>query len=173
MDPLVPIVIILSIITLGLGGWKIADYIKSLPKTVPSSNSDVVQLFVGYLPVNLVLFGALFDIYNSQYHYLVASITALCGVLINSFLGEKVVGGIVSSGSFVASKTNSLLEASVPRLTPAAAVPVSAVGGAFTQNPFDEKWCTIPGLASLENGIAPQGIVMSMTFLIYLFFELI
>jgi hypothetical protein len=174
MDPLIPIVIILSIITLGLGGWKIFDLIKaSSVSQTPAIKSDVVQLFVGYLPINLVLFGALFDIYNSQYHYSVASITAICGVLINSFLGEKVVSGIANSAAFIGSKANSLLESSIPRLTPSAAPSVPTVGGGFYPNPFNEKWCTLPGFASLENGVAPQGIVMSMTFLMYLFFELV
>jgi hypothetical protein len=189
MDPLVPAVIILTIATLLLGGWKILDLTKT---STPGTSSDVIQLFISYVPINLTLFGALLDIYNSQYHYSVASITSICGVLINGFLGGTVVNGVVSGSNYIGQSALKLTKSTTTSLEQGVGDAYKAVqttaesgeqnnpfgeapttGGAFSPNPFDEKWCTLPGFEKLENGIAPQSIIMSMTFLMYLFFELV
>jgi hypothetical protein len=189
MDPLVPAVIILTIATVLLGGWKILDFTKT---STPGTSSDVVQLFISYVPINLTLFGALLDIYNSQYHYSVASITSICGVLINGFVGGSVVDGIVSGSNYLSQSALKLTKSTTGSLEQGIGDAYKAVettaqsgeqnnpfgqapakGGAYSINPFDEKWCTLPGFEKLENGIAPQSIVMSMTFLMYLFFELV
>lgn len=188
MDPLVPAVIILTIATVVLGAWKIFDFTKTSTST---EGSDVIQLFISYLPINLSLFGALLDIYNSQYHYSVASITSIFGVLINGFLGGSVVNGIVSGSNYLGQSALKLTKSTTGSLEQGLGDAYKAVEttaqsgeqnnpfgqaaatGGFTPNPFDEKWCTLPGFQKLENGIAPQGIIMSMTFLMYLFFELV
>lgn len=191
MDPLVPAVIILTIATVVLGVWKIFDFTNA---SRSKGGFDVIHLFISYLPINLSLFGALFDIYNSQYHYSVASITSIFAVLINSYLGGYVVNKVVSGSNYLGQSVLKFTQPaakSIPletgledayrevrstnaptdeQFNPFGQAPTK---GGFEVNPFDEDWCTLPGLQKLENGIAPQAIVMSMTFLLYLFFELI
>jgi hypothetical protein len=200
--------ILMGLVALGFGG-----YFGYTNNTVREALIDFLSKNVLYMPNILFGYGFVSDIFNNTgYHYSIASITALFGMIINRSLGGVVVGGIASSVSFVADKIkqarSSVSKAATatatadPDIDLAAAapptgddsagifnlteLPAGQQGGApLSSTPPDvtaanaaaarlraKAFCSLPGFEWLENTVAPQGIVMSMTILWYLMIEL-
>ena len=186
---------LLSLILIGLVAVAFGGYYGY--KNVPAQ--ELLLEFLGknvlYMPNVLFGYGFISDIFNNTgYHYSIASITGLMGMVINKGIGGAVVGGIASSVSFIANKVNQARSsvskaasatvsndielAAMPRQDPIGdslqlpdippldipAPPPPQGGGAIP--------CSLPGFEWLENTVAPQGIVMSMTILWYLLIEL-
>jgi hypothetical protein len=138
------------------------------------------------MPNVFFVYGFIADIVGNKYHYSVASLTALCGMIINRVLGLPVANGI----SFIRSKINTKIATPIASaLASAGIVPVAPVppvapqrGGTAEEDAWGaplpvpvnvkNKFCSLPGFEWLENTIAPQGIVMSMTVLWYLMIEM-
>ena len=243
--------ILIGLVAVGFGGYY--GY-----KNAPAQ--ELLLEFLGknvlYMPNVLFGYGFISDIFNNTgYHYSIASITALMGMIINKGLGGIIVGSIATSVSFIADKvrqaplaaaavgtaatvalapvastalvpaaaSTALLPsalasapaaaaAAAPAIAPAAAAATAATAAAatiapdlgtgpasdkpflltpdilrarmaeddsvfnLTQLPPNQRGggipCSLPGFEWLENTIAPQGIVMSMTILWYLLIEL-
>jgi len=199
-----------------------------------SVDLSFLSLLVLYFPNTLFAYGFIADLMNGKYHYSIASMTALGGMIANKLVGGYVVDAIMyvlsflgaqfarlSSGvqavvataavvgtaavagptavaaapalEMVAMATPAAAVAAAPAIAPAAAA--AAVGTAAAANlppPPDIEplppgttvpppppmeggatdLCSLPGFEWLENKIAPQGIIMSMTVLWYLMIEL-
>jgi hypothetical protein len=205
------LLILIGLIALGFGG-----YFGYTNAPVREALLDFLSKNVLYMPNILFGYGFVSDIFNNTgYHYSIASITALFGMIINRTVGGVVVGGIASGVSFVADKVNQARSsvskaatatvssdielAAMPKRDPVLSPPPpdddddddDDSGGIFnlTALPKDKrggadpvvrvpapwsstKFCSLPGFEWLENTIAPQGIVMSMTILWYLMIEL-
>jgi hypothetical protein len=187
------LLILLGLVAVGFGG-----YFGYTNGPVREMLLEFLGKNVLYMPNVLFGYGFISDIFNNTgYHYSIASITALFGMVINRAIGGVVVGGIASGVSFVSDKINqarsqvskaatatasadielaampkrdpvvdSLQLPDIPPLDiPPPPPPPSPQGGGAIP-------CSLPGFEWLENTIAPQGIVMSMTILWYLMIEL-
>ena len=232
--------IIFAILFLVVG----ALYAKTFaPKvTAPSVEIGAITGFLSYLvlcmPNVFFVYGFIADIAGNKYHYSVASLTALCGMIINRVLGGPVAAGVsflkdritkapaaaaaiaaaipaaaavggwapaaavgmlgglnAAAAPFIPSAaTAAAAEASaaaalatipsaataasvVPAAIPAAAAAAAAIPAAAAAIPGATaatavNMCSLPGFEWLENKIAPQGIIMSMTVLWYLMIEM-
>ena len=186
------LMILIGLVAVGFGG-----YFGYTNDSVREMLLDFLSKNVLYMPNVLFGYGFISDIFNNTgYHYSIASITALMGMIINRGVGGVVVGGIASGVSFVSDKVNQART----QVSKAATATVSGDielgtmpstrtpsepptngnedGGIFnlTALPGNQQGggitCSLPGFEWLENTIAPQGIVMSMTILWYLMIEL-
>jgi hypothetical protein len=116
---------------------------------------DFLSLMVLYLPNTLFAYGFIADLMNSQYHYSVAGITALVGMLINKMVGGPIVDGIVTALSFLGSQFAKLpvvAQAAIGAVgvgAAAAAAPAAAAAAAAA-NPF-----TAPAAAAANPFTAP------------------
>jgi len=155
----------------------------SAPSIEMSTITDFLSFLILCMPNVFFVYGFIADIVGNKYHYSVASLTALCGMIINRVLGLPVANGI----SFIRSKINTKIATPIASaLASAGIVPVAPVppqrGGTAEEDAWGaplpvpvnvkNKFCSLPGFEWLENTIAPQGIVMSMTVLWYLMIEM-
>ena len=132
---------------------------------------DTIARVILYIPIALGMFGFFADAVNGKYHYTPTSLTAIFGMGINKLLGSSVASVVGSAGSYV---MNRLRPSSAPAapVAPAPEIPIDV-------NPFAGGQrggavpCTLPGFEWLENTIAPQGLIVSMTVLFYILFEMV
>lgn len=143
-------------------------------RTASSVDLSFLSLLVLYSPNTLFAYGFIADIMNSKYHYSIASITALFGMVFNKVLGSQLMAGLLQAARGISSllpkgATTSPAftseSTSGPLFTGSITTPPVLTGGATSL-------CSLPGFEWLENKVAPQGIVMSMTVLWYLMIEL-
>jgi hypothetical protein len=197
-----------------------------------SVDLSFLSLLVLYFPNTLFAYGFIADLMNGKYHYSIASLTALGGMITNKLVGGYVVDAIMYVLSFLAAQfarlssgiqavvataavvgtaavagptavaaapalevaamaTPAAAVAAAPAIAPAAAAAAVGTAAAATLPPPPDieplppgttvpppmqggatDLCSLPGFEWLENKIAPQGIVMSMTVLWYLMIEL-
>uniref|UniRef100_A0A6C0JQA0 Uncharacterized protein n=1 Tax=viral metagenome TaxID=1070528 RepID=A0A6C0JQA0_9ZZZZ len=111
----------------------------------PNSGLDFLSLMVLYLPNTLFAYGFIADLMNSSYHYSVAGITALVGMIVNKVVGEPVIDALVSVFSFLGNQFLKLplaAQAAVGAIgvgAAAAAAPIAAAiaaPAAAATNPF-------------------------------------
>lgn len=154
--------IIIGLILAGLLGGSIlggSAYLSWIDGPV----GDVISRVILFIPVALVMFGFIADAVIGDYHYSIASITSIIGMILNKFGADYApsLSGITSY---------------IPRFSTAAPAPAAAA--APEVNPFlgGQRGgfieCSLPGFEWLENTFAPQGLVMSMTVLFYILIEL-
>jgi hypothetical protein len=111
---------------------------------------DFSTKIVAYSPYCLLAFGWIADAASGNYFYTKSGITGIIGIIINA-----IVGGIIKGS------------ASKP-------TPQSGGGswwqwvGDISSVADDTSKCSLPGLSSIENPYAPQGIVLSTTIFFYL-----
>jgi hypothetical protein len=169
--------IIFAILFLVVGALYAKTFVPnvSVPSVRLTGVTDFMSLLVLYMPNVFFVYGFIADIVNNKYHYSVASLTALFGMVINRVLGLPVANGV----SFIRSKINTKIAAPVASaLTSAGIVPVAPQQGGEEDSmglpplPVKSKFCSLPGFEWLENTVAPQGIIMSMTVLWYLMIEM-
>lgn len=154
----------------------------SAPSIEMGAITDFLSFLVLCMPNVFFVYGFIADIVGNKYHYSVASLTALCGMIINRVLGGPFAAGVsfvkdrfTKAPASAASALNAMgLGAVVPQkggeedsmgLPP---IPVKS----SPPLPVKSKFCSLPGFEWLENKIAPQGIIMSMTVLWYLMIEM-
>lgn len=220
------LLLLIGLVSVGFGGYfaYTNDFFKEALLTFLSKN-------VLYMPNVLFGYGFIADIFNNTgYHYSIASMTALFGMVVNKLLGGAIVSGIATSVSYIAEKAKQApvaaaalaaaataaaapaVVAAAPAIAPAAGIEMAALPAAaaaaapavapaaaaaalgtaaaaasdntdgddgifnLTALPSDQRGgaitCSLPGFEWLENTVAPQGIVMSMTILWYLMIEL-
>lgn len=66
----------------------------SAPSVELGGVKDFLSLLVLYMPNTFFVYGFIADIINNKYHYSVASLTALSGMVINKVLGGSVAAGV-------------------------------------------------------------------------------
>lgn len=132
---------------------------------------DTIARVILYIPIALGMFGFFADAVNGKYHYTPTSLTAIFGMGINKLLGSSVASVVGSAGSYVMNRLRPSSAAAAP-VAPAPEIPIDV-------NPFAGGQrggavpCTLPGFEWLENTIAPQGLIVSMTVLFYILFEMV
>jgi len=152
-----------------------------------------LSLLVLYLPNTLFAYGFIADLANGKYHYSVASITALAGMFINKFIGSEFIAALLQlvRGITVLLPKGAVTVPEVPAAAPLfTGTTADSISRAMsdTSTLEDEDLlpaygsgrqrggatdvCSLPGFEWLENKVAPQGIIMSMTVLWYLIIEL-
>jgi hypothetical protein len=135
---------------------------------------DTIARVILYIPIALGMFGFFADAVNGKYHYTPTSLTAMFGMGINKLLGSTVAGLVASAGNYVINRGRAAVPTAAPAgpVAPAPEIPIDV-------NPFAGGQrggavpCTLPGFEWLENTIAPQGLIVSMTVLFYILFEMV
>ena len=130
---------------------------------------DALSRLIIYIPNSLVIFGFIADAILGQFHYSASGIAGILGMLLNKGSGPLF--------EWISHRITML------RYTPSA----PAAAPATAPNPFDVPdnpfdmfggqrggviLCTSQEFGWLENTIAPQGIVLSMTVLFFLLTEM-
>jgi hypothetical protein len=131
-----------------------------------SPDLSFFSLLILYLPNTLLAYGFIADITNMTYHYSIASMTALSGMIINRYIGGVIVDAIMSVVSLVGTQFGKLpllvqaavgvgaaagvgvaAAASAPLVAAAPAAPAVATGLAAI-NPFAAAVAAAPGVAA-------------------------
>jgi len=132
---------------------------------------DTIARVILYIPIALGMFGFFADAVNGKYHYTPTSLTAIFGMGINKLLGSRVAGLVGSVGSYVINRGRAVAPAPIaPVAEPEIPIDVNPFAGGQRGGAVP---CTLPGFEWLENTIAPQGLVVSMTVLFYILFEMV
>lgn len=164
----------------------------------PGPDLSFLSLLVLYFPNTLLVYGFMADIVNSRYRYSIAGITALFGMVFNKLFGGQIIAGLLQTVRGIASlipkadvsvfdafsKGNPLFTGTsiskgptettprVPTPPPIPDVPAGPTPPAPPMRGGGTNLCSLPGFEWLENKVAPQGVIMSMTVLWYLMIEL-
>ena len=122
MDPLVSVVIVLSILlVLSFGGnvvsisgtsGRISSFFSGLIPPVQGVSDtafDFISLLVSFTPNVFFAFGFLLDIFNSSYHYSIPRITALCAMILNKLGGGLFASGVELAGYYSEKAYNSTI----------------------------------------------------------------
>jgi hypothetical protein len=139
----------------------------------PGPDLSFLSLLVLYFPNTLLVYGFMADIVNSRYRYSIASITALFGMVFNKLFGEQIIAGLLQAGRGIASLIPK--KAVTPPVFTSESTGAPLFTGTATTPPLTggaTNLCSLPGFEWLENKVAPQGVIMSMTVLWYLMIEL-
>lgn len=165
-------VIIVGLICAGLLGGVIVGGAGYLSWT-NGEIGDIVSRVILFIPVALVMFGFIGDAVMGDYHYSIASLTSIIGMILNK-LGGDYVGPVLGNlreyipfGRAVAADRpadDAWGDAAVPDVPDVNPFAGGQRGGVIE--------CSLPGFEWLENTFAPQGLVMSMTVLFYILIEM-
>lgn len=131
---------------------------------------DTIARVILYIPIALGMFGFFADAVNGKYHYTPTSLTAIFGMGINKLLGSSVASVVGSVGSYVINRGRTPAPVAPVAPTPEIPIDVNPFAGGQRGGAIP---CTLPGFEWLENTIAPQGLIVSMTVLFYILFEMV
>jgi hypothetical protein len=140
-------------------------------------NMEFFGNLVAYLPNAIFAYGFIADIVNQRYHYSIASITSLIGMVINKYIGGPLVSSVGTSISNWRSSRAAPGRAAPPPPpggpagVPPEVNPFAGMGGKRRVQRGGALPCDVPGFEWLSSDIAPQSIVMSMTVLWYILIE--
>jgi len=147
MDPwAIAFVTLLGLIVVGGTGFYFKD----------STNVAVggISKFIFYIPVALLLFGAIADVISQTFKFSIGSLVGVLALTLNGFIGM-----------FLATKTVSEVVQAV-----AAATALDEYGNPVENNPFNgggRDFCSFPGLENFDNKYAPQNILVTTAVMFY------
>ena len=179
MDPwAIAFVTLLGLIVVGGAGFYFKD---SASGAIP-----VFSQFIFYIPIALLLFGAIADVISQTFKFSIGSLVGVSALTLNGLIGRwlsstnsvaQVVEAVaaapataVRAATQAATTAPATVARAARRVANAATSALDEYGNPVENNPFRggaREVCSFPGLQNFDNKYAPQNILVTTAVMFY------
>jgi hypothetical protein len=163
MDPwAIAFVTLVGLIVVGGAGF----YFKNSAGILVGSFSQ----FIYYIPVALLLFGAIADVISQTFKFSIGSFVGVSALTLNGLIGRWLSTSSVAEVVQAATTAPATVVRAARRVADAATSALDEYGNPVENNPFrggGRELCSFPGLQNFDNKYAPQNILVTTAIMFY------